>query len=138
MTWRTILTAAALSVLSGCGGPANEVPISGTITLAGEPIHSGRIYFTPDIAKGNDGPQGVALIDKGTFDTRRGGRSAPPGVVRVRVDGYGPPPPGKSDGPAIVWEYEVEMELPRRDSKIEITVPESARAKPAPKGVAAP
>lgn len=125
---------------AGCSrSPTNEFQVAGVITLAGEPIHSGRVYFTPMLEKGNDGPQGVALIHNGRFDTRQpGGRPAPPGAVRVRVDGYGPPLPGKANGPSLVWEYEVEKELPRNDSTLDLNLPESARARPAPKEVVSP
>jgi hypothetical protein len=123
---RAGLAALTLALPAGCGrGPGNEFHVSGTVTVGGEPVHSGRVYFTPDREKGNDGPQGVALISGGRFDTRAGGRPAPPGAVVVRVDGYGPPP--------LVWDYTAKHELPRNDTSLDLAIPESARVKPGKK-----
>jgi hypothetical protein len=128
---RTTLLAAALA--AGCGrGPENEYHVSGAVTVGGEPVHSGRVYFTPDREKGNDGPQGVALISAGRFDTRSGGRPAPPGAVVVRVDGYGPPA-GAPDPPPLVWDYTAKHDLPRNDTSLDLAIPESARVKPGKK-----
>ena len=54
---------------------------------AGKPIPAGMIYFTPDSAKGNNGPQGFAVISGGRYDTRREGRATVPGPSIVSIAG---------------------------------------------------
>jgi hypothetical protein len=76
------LSAAAL----GCGG-ANTIDISGEVKFGGKPIPAGRIYFTPDSSKGNEGPQGFAEITDGKYDTRREGRGAVAGANIVKIAG---------------------------------------------------
>src|SRR2546430_2423977 len=44
--------ALGLTFLVGCGG-VRRVPVSGTVTLDGQPINGGNMVFTPDSAKGN-------------------------------------------------------------------------------------
>jgi hypothetical protein len=47
-----ILGAFALTSALGCGG-VRRVPVSGTVTLDGQPINGGQLVFSPDTAKGN-------------------------------------------------------------------------------------
>lgn len=47
-----ILGALALTSVVGCGG-VKRVPVSGTVTLDGQPLNGGYLVFTPDTAKGN-------------------------------------------------------------------------------------
>ena len=47
-----ILGAFALTSVVGCGG-VRRVPVSGTVTLDGQPLNGGHLVFTPDTAKGN-------------------------------------------------------------------------------------
>ncbi|HEY7424943.1 MAG TPA: hypothetical protein VH682_12000, partial [Gemmataceae bacterium] len=47
-----ILCAFGLILLAGCGG-LRRVPVSGTVTLNGEPLPGGVISFSPDTSKGN-------------------------------------------------------------------------------------
>ncbi|HVV98756.1 MAG TPA: hypothetical protein VHB77_00365 [Planctomycetaceae bacterium] len=54
-------------VLAGCG-KSNEphfVPVSGSVTLDGQPVHGARIEFLPDAGKGTDGPASFAELDEG-------------------------------------------------------------------------
>ena len=37
----------------GCGGGPKRVPVSGTVTLDGEPLNGGVLHFYPDPEKGN-------------------------------------------------------------------------------------
>ncbi len=46
------LGALALTTVAGCGG-VKRVPVSGTVTLDGQPLNGGWLVFTPDTAKGN-------------------------------------------------------------------------------------
>ena len=62
---------------AGCGdGEPTGTTCPGRVTFAGQPVVSGRIYFAPDPARGNDGPQGYAAIEDGRYDTAKGGEPA--------------------------------------------------------------
>lgn len=83
------------ALLAGCCclcscGSSKDVAVTGTVTFQKQPIANGRIYFTPDISKGNTaGGQGFAEIKDGKYDTRtKGARAVPPGKVLVRIEGY--------------------------------------------------
>jgi hypothetical protein len=82
----SVAAAIALVGLVGCGG-SRTLELSGTATFGGKPIPAGRIYFTPDTKKGNNGPQGFAEIKDGTFDTRDGGRGPVGGPTIVILAG---------------------------------------------------
>lgn len=90
---RHYLTAAIfLTVITtmGCGpdGP-HRVDVSGTVNWKEEPIPSGYITFNPDVKKGNSGPQGVAWIKDGYFDTRHEkGKGVSPGEQIVTIFGF--------------------------------------------------
>src|SRR5690242_10819227 len=62
----------AASILwAGCSsdrGP-KRYRVSGEVKFAGQPIPYGEILFTPDSTKGNSGPQGIAIIQQGKYDT---------------------------------------------------------------------
>src|SRR5262249_46835840 len=47
-----ILGAFALTSVVGCGG-VRRIPVSGTVTLDGQPFTGGYLEFNPDTAKGN-------------------------------------------------------------------------------------
>jgi hypothetical protein len=46
-----ILCTVGLTCLVGCG--VKRVPVSGTVTLDGQPLNTGTLTFSPDSAKGN-------------------------------------------------------------------------------------
>ncbi len=86
--------AAVLVLVLGCGGGDGppRFHVSGTINLDGKPAPAGTILFDPDTSKGNEGPQGDALIRNGRYDTSQGGRGMVGGPHRVRIsifDGVG-------------------------------------------------
>jgi hypothetical protein len=124
------LLLAALSLAVGCGGgEATRYHVSGTVTHAGRPVTSGRIYFAPDPARGNDGPQGYATIENGRYDTAKGGEPAAGGPVVVRIDGYDPPTADYPHGKPLFIEYKVAAELPREAATKDFDVPTSAAMK---------
>jgi hypothetical protein len=51
LSW-AILGAFALTCVAGCGG-VKRIPVSGTVTLDGQPLDGGYLEFTPNAAKGN-------------------------------------------------------------------------------------
>lgn len=97
-----------LIVLSGCGHEPDGPPryqIHGKVTAKGQPVKEGRIFFSPDTEKGNNGPGAVAFIRDGEYETE---------------DGH-----GIVGGPHIVdilgWDETVD---PESDAEPEVTVKE--------------
>jgi hypothetical protein len=78
-----------LAVIAGCqdSGP-NRVHVSGTVTWKGQKVPAGYVTLSPDVAKGNSGPQGIAKIIDGRFDTRSEGRPAVSGAMQASVGGF--------------------------------------------------
>jgi hypothetical protein len=67
-----ILSAFALASVVGCGG-VRRVPVSGPVTLDGQPLNAGHVFFAPDTAKGNTHKiSGTSPIKDGryTLETR--------------------------------------------------------------------
>jgi hypothetical protein len=95
-----------------------------TVTLDGQPIPYGEVLFTPDGSKNNAGPQGIAPIRDGRYDTGTAdGKGVAGGPTVVRVTGLTGP------GGKLVCEYEMKLDLPRADSTQNIDVPKKAAAK---------
>jgi hypothetical protein len=114
-----------LALVVGCGGGVSRIEVSGEVTFGGKPIPGGRIYFTPDSKKGNQGPQGFAEIREGKFDTREGGRGAvagPNDVLIVGNDGS----LGEGKGVPLFDDYTLSAELPAASSVQKFEVPASA------------
>lgn len=117
-----------LGVCCGCSREAGPVRyrVSGRITFAGQPVPYGEVLFTPDASKGNAGPQGIAIIENGRYDTagsRAPGVAGGPTVVRVTALRE---PSGK-----LLCEYIFGLDLPRADSVQDIDIPASAVKPPA-------
>ena len=114
----------AVAVL-GCGqsGP-KSYRISGSVVLDGEPIPFGEVLFTPDAAKKNSGPQGIAKISDGKYDTGvDDGKGMAGGPTVIRVNGMSGP------GGKTLCEYEFTEDLPRKDTTLDIKVPKKASVK---------
>jgi len=87
---------ALLLAAAGCGSDADRLtPVRGKVTHHGVPLPGGTIVFTPDAARGNDGPLARAEIQPdGTFFLRTGSRAgAVPGWHRVTIAAVEPPGP---------------------------------------------
>jgi len=80
----------AASLLVGCGANGPELaPLSGTISLDGQPLPHGLVQFVP--ASGA-GPAAVGSIAAGRFTAETGGRrGAVPGRYLVRVEARAKP-----------------------------------------------
>ena len=110
--------------LAGCSpaGPDSH-RLSGTVTLDGQPIPHGEILFTPDGA--NQGPQGIAEIRDGKYDTGAcGGKGIAGGPTIIRVNGMSGP------GGKTLCEYEMPIDLPRSSGTHNIDVPKKGATKP--------
>jgi len=127
-----VLLLALTVAVCGAGCSTSSGPpsykLSGDITFDNQPIPKGEIVFTPDGSKGNSGPQGVAAIEGGKYDTSKpGGSGIGGGPTKIRVTGQ------TADG-KLMCEYEYSEELPKKDSTLEIKVPATAanRKPPSP------
>lgn len=112
----------------GCGG-ASEGPerfaVSGTVTFKGESVPSGTIFFEPNAAKGNNGPQGFAKIVDGRYDTRESGKGTVGGPHQVRIEGAQQTEQGQPPRP-LFQDYRTDIDLPRDDATHDFEVPAAA------------
>ena len=86
-----LCAALALSLATGCGGP-KLAPVSGKITVAGQPATRGTVTFMPEESKGTSGKAAVGEIGPdGTYTLRTfdPGDGAIVGHHRVLVSGRG-------------------------------------------------
>jgi hypothetical protein len=99
-----LLFVAFLVSLAGCGAdnPLNRQPVSGAITLDGQPMDHGSIEFSP---QADDGVSSGAMIVDGEYSIPAE-KGLPPGEYRVRIyspeGGQSAPadgPPGPNMGP---------------------------------------
>lgn len=124
----------AVVLLVGCKKDNGRLDIHGTVSWKNQPIARGIIYFTPDVKKGAKGPQGLAFIKDGKYDTRfenSRGCVAGPHLARIEAcDGKGVSR-FKPFGSLMFTEPPVvSIDVPAEGGEINLVVPESA--KPAP------
>jgi hypothetical protein len=99
----TLVALVVALLAAGCGG-GNTQPVSGTVTIDGNPLaaRNGVVTFVPDKAKGNvtaDEPAGT-VDDRGHYTLyTKGRRGAPPGWYKVVVTGLADAPPAAAKGP---------------------------------------
>lgn len=117
-------------LLTSCSQePSNRVDVWGTVTFKGQPVPAGVIVMNPDFAKGNDGPQGMAEIKNGRYDTRSLDKGAPSGAVVFMIDGFDGVPAGDLvTGKPLFGTYKLQLELPKAPSEKNIEIPVSAAA----------
>ena len=104
-----IVPVAVAALATGCkpDGPT-RYPVSGTVTVGGQPLVKGLITFDPDRSKRPDGPQGFAFVEGGKYDTDKGtGRGAVGGAVIVRIEGQ-----ADVNGKPTRVEYSTKADLP--------------------------
>lgn len=108
-----------LGVLAGCSdSEPKRFRVSGEVTFDKQPIAHGEILFTPDGTKQNSGPQGIARIKDGKFDTAgTDGKGIAGGPTVVRITGF------TAQGGKILCETELRFDLPRSDSTQSFDVP---------------
>lgn len=124
--WVALMVVASGGALAGCsGGEPARFRVSGAATFNGLPIPYGEVLFTPDGAKGNSGPQGIAQIRAGKYDTGGAdGKGIAGGPTVIRVTGLTGP------GGKLLCEWETQADLPRSDGTHDIDVPKKGEAKP--------
>ena len=116
---------AATATLAGCGGEEKLYDVSGTITVNGQPIPKGLIFFDPDPAKGTPGTQGFANIENGRFDTSVSGqgRGIRGGAYIIRISGFdGKVAPEAPFGQFLFPEHEISRELPAQKQTLDYDV----------------
>jgi hypothetical protein len=84
--WPAIWVFAVTLLASGCGSNGDLLPVSGTVTLDGQPLKAGSVQFQPDASrnKSQDIPAGKIVDGKYEMSTR-GKKGAPPGWYKVVV-----------------------------------------------------
>ncbi len=98
--------------------------ISGEVKFNGQPVVFGDILFTPDGGKGNSGPQGIAYIKNGVYDTKGiDGKGIAGGPTVIHIRGL------NSQGGKLICEYETTIDLPKENGKHNIDIPKEAAAK---------
>lgn len=114
--------------LVGCGDAHGPQPfdVRGTVMFDGRPVPHGLIYFDPDAARGNDGVQGSATIDDGSYDTCQTGKGIGGGAYKVRIIGFetgGAPgkPPRR-----LFAQYTLAVEFPHETTMHDFEIPVSA------------
>ncbi len=121
------LTAWVVAVLAsvGCSNSPSQPTryhVSGEALFDGQPIPYGDVLFTPEGA--NPGPQGIAMIQNGRYDTAAAdGKGIAGGPTVVRVTGLTGP------GGKLLCQYEYAVELPRKDTTHQVEVPPAGAAK---------
>ncbi len=122
------LIMAAGVLLAGCGG-SGLYEVSGRVTYDGRPLPAGVIYFDPDVARHNDGPQGYALVKDGAYSTAaKGGRGVAGGPHVVRIEGFdGRPGAELPLGKPLFTDYQERRDLPRARSEQDFAVPKGGK-----------
>lgn len=69
--------------LTGCGNPLGLVPVSGQVTIDGEPLKFGSIQVVPDGAPAAYGA--IGQDGRFTLETGDGGTGVVPGVHKVAI-----------------------------------------------------
>lgn len=98
----------SLFLVTGCGGPTGDrVPVSGEVTLDGQPLDRGSIEFHPD----GEGTLTGGMIVDGTFEIPAA-QGAEPGNYSVRIFASGESVEGDPEaGPGPEAENQVAEEL---------------------------
>jgi hypothetical protein len=125
-----LLFCCVLLLLTSCSEkPSGRVDVWGAVTFKGQPLPAGVIVMNPDFTKGNDGPQGMAEIKNGRYDTRALEKGAPSGPVIFMIDGFDGVAQGDAtSGKPLFLGYKLQFDLPRQPSEKNIDIPDTAAA----------
>ncbi len=121
-----VLTLCALCV--GCGGGGDEArkfDVSGTVNYKGNPVKFGTVIFDPDRTKGNSGPQGIADIRDGKYDTS-GRIGVSGGAYNVVINGYNEQPNVNDESSSVkplFPEFRKAIDLPQSSTTMNFDIP---------------
>src|SRR5262245_42997145 len=100
---RLALVLAGAALVAGCSGGKNVTlaPVSGTVTVGGQPVTGGQVSLIPFEKEQETSGLSAGTIDSGgKFTIYTGGKpGAPLGKYKVTVTMPMVPPPGGSDKP---------------------------------------
>lgn len=125
---RLAALALALSFLTcaACSKGDGRVHIQGQVTWKGQPVPVGMVLFNPDVKAGNIGPQGMAPIKDGRYDTRgEGGRPVTPGAHVATIHGFDGVAQGEERprGKRIFMPAEVNVTTSPETGDVDLVVP---------------
>jgi hypothetical protein len=107
----------SVGLIGGCGkSEATRYRVSGSVTFKGKPIPVGSIQFSPDTAKGNNGPSAYTSIKDGRYDSAADGRGTVggPQIVSVEAfDGQNVDPDVLPNGRPLVRGFRKSFDLPK-------------------------
>lgn len=127
--WAVGLATILLGLSSCSGKPSGRVDVWGTVKFKDKLVPAGLIVMNPDLSKGNDGPQGMAEIRDGRFDTRKLDKGAPSGPVVFMIDGFDGAAQGDlTSGKPLFIGYKLPLDLPQQPSEQNIEIPDTAAA----------
>lgn len=120
-----------LSQSCGAGGSGETLyDVSGTVTYAGKPVPYGSILFVADAEEGNTGPQGVAKIEDGKFDTANAGRGVVGGAYTVIIKGRSTQGSQEDDegglNSPLFSDFKTKASFPKENSVQKFDVPEKS------------
>jgi hypothetical protein len=127
----SLLVLVAVALATGCGKPQpKRYHLAGKVTWAGKPIPAGMLYIEPDLAAGTNGLQGYAIIEKGQYDTRKGGQGHSGGKSVLRIfAGDGVASGEATMGKPLFPEYSWNEELPSDDATKDIEIPPDVKSR---------
>jgi hypothetical protein len=124
LTWRFAFSAVLCSALVGCGaekdGRARQ-PISGAVTVDGQPLKGGYLVFEP---QGGQTTQSGGMIVEGKFDVPEQ-HGPEPGTYSVAIFAEGAPPTTTTAQPGTP-EYEAAI---AKAKSSQMTIPEKYNVK---------
>ena len=125
-SWCALAPMLALA-FAGCQAQDDGIyHLTGKVTHRGAPVPAGFVFFEPDSARQNRGPQGYALIEAGQYTTRGDyGKGVVGGPYRVRIGGFDGQEINETQpyGRRLFPDYLQKAELPRVDSEVDWEVP---------------
>lgn len=102
--------------------------VSGTVQYDGKPVPFGSVLFIADADEGNAGPQGIAQINDGKFNTAEAGRGVVGGAYKVIIKGRSVRAAEEDDegqgAEPLFNDYQTTVVFPAEDSVQTFDVPE--------------
>ncbi|WP_198000393.1 hypothetical protein [Gimesia alba] len=118
-------------LLAGCSAGSSDVTlydVSGTVSYNGKPVPFGSVLFIADADEGNAGPQGVAEINDGKFNTAEAGRGVVGGAYKVIIKGRSVRASAEDDegqgAEPLFADYQTAVVFPEENTEQKFEVPE--------------